>query len=77
MTAPTAPEDHAASSNGRAGTAPDIAGRLEELHEELRTGEQRLRELDTERERVRDTLLRIEGAILALKELSEPSSVPD
>ena len=74
MTATTAPEDIAAT-NGSAEpetTEAAIERRLGELQEELRTGQQRLRELDGERERVRDTVLRIEGAILALKELGEP-----
>ena len=59
-------------TNGRVETGvsgEDVARRLEELRSELRTGEERLRELDAERGRVRDTLLRIEGAILALQEL--------
>jgi predicted nuclease with TOPRIM domain len=43
--------------------------RLDELKRELRQGEERLRELDAERMRIHEALLRIEGAIVVLQEL--------
>ncbi len=43
--------------------------RLEDLRAELAQGEARLREIELERTRVRDTVLRIEGAIVVLQEL--------
>jgi hypothetical protein len=49
--------------------------RLAELRQELAIGEERLRALDTERERLRDTLLRINGAIVALTELLDEGKV--
>jgi len=53
--------------------------RLRTLEEEFRKGQQMLSELDQRRTEVRDTLLRIGGAIQVLKELSadrpEPAKV--
>ena len=43
--------------------------RLEALKAELAMGERRLRALDMERQSLRDTLLRIDGAIAVLEEL--------
>jgi len=43
--------------------------RLEELRQELSKGQKRLEMLDRERQEVRDTLLRISGAIQVLEEL--------
>ena len=43
--------------------------RLKTLNEEFRKGQQMLFELDQRRAEVRDTLLRISGAIQVLKEL--------
>ena len=43
--------------------------RREELREQLRVGEQRLRELDEERVQLQQTLLRIAGAAQVLDEL--------
>ena len=43
--------------------------RLEELKEELAKGQKRLETLDRERQDVRDTMLRISGAIQVLEEL--------
>ena len=63
----TMPE--ATHTNGRSAPADRVAQRLDELRNELRTGEDRLRELEAERTRVREVVLRIEGAILALEEL--------
>lgn len=52
-----------------------IERRVEQLRAEMRAGEERLRELDAERARIRDTMLRIDGAIMALSELaSRPES---
>jgi predicted nuclease with TOPRIM domain len=42
--------------------------RLEELKKEFELGQARLRELDTEQARTRETLLRISGAIQVLEE---------
>lgn len=44
--------------------------RLKTLEEEFRKGQQMLLELDQRRAEVRDTLLRIGGAIQVLKELA-------
>jgi len=46
-----------------------VEARLTELRGELKVGEERLRELDAEQGRLRETLLRIDGAMLALAEL--------
>jgi len=43
--------------------------RLEELKQELAKGQKRLEMLDHERQEIRDTLLRISGAIQVLEEL--------
>jgi len=43
--------------------------RLEELRQELAKGQKRLEMLDRERQEIRDTLLRISGAIQVLEEL--------
>jgi hypothetical protein len=48
-----------------------LEARLEELKRELALGEERLHTLDAEREMLRDTLLRLNGAIVALTELLE------
>jgi hypothetical protein len=48
--------------------------RIAQLRAELEKGEQRLRLLDRERQEVRDTMLRISGAIRVLEELLEQSS---
>jgi prefoldin subunit 5 len=47
--------------------------RLAQLRMELEKGQQRLRMLDRERQEVRDTMLRISGAIRVLEELLEHS----
>jgi prefoldin subunit 5 len=47
-----------------------VTTRLEELRKELEKGRQRLESLDRERQEVRDTMLRISGAIQVLEELS-------
>jgi predicted nuclease with TOPRIM domain len=46
--------------------------RLEELKKEYETGQTRLRELETETAYVRETLLRISGAIQVIQEMLEP-----
>jgi hypothetical protein len=43
--------------------------RLEALRAELAAGERRLRALEFERQSLRDTLLRVDGAIAVLEEL--------
>jgi predicted nuclease with TOPRIM domain len=75
MTAPTDGQARTAETNGTAtAIRDDIERRLEDLRGELRTGQERLRELDDERVRVRETVLRIEGAILALEDFRDPAS---
>ena len=49
---------------------PPLAKRLEELRQDWTTGQHRLESLDAERQRLRETLLRIAGAIQVLEELS-------
>jgi prefoldin subunit 5 len=50
--------------------------KLKELEEEYRKGQQMLAELDERRAEVRDTLLRISGAIQVLRELSASELQP-
>ena len=47
-----------------------MTDRLKSLEDEYRKGQQMLMDLDQRRVEVRDTLLRIAGAIQVLKELS-------
>ena len=47
-----------------------IHQRLQELRTELAKGEQQLERLDRERANIRDTVLRIQGAIQVLEELA-------
>jgi hypothetical protein len=55
-----------------------VAERLKTLEEEYRKGQQMLAELDQRRAEIRDTMLRIAGAIQVLKELSaEPEEAAD
>lgn len=56
-------------SDDRPPDASVLHARIEELKAEFATGERRLAELDVERTRVRDMMLRIEGAIVALEEM--------
>ena len=46
-----------------------MTNRLEELRRELEKGKQRLESLDRERLELRDTMLRISGAIQVIEEL--------
>jgi predicted nuclease with TOPRIM domain len=50
-----------------------LEARLTELEQEYQTGEQRLRDVDLQQARLRETLLRISGAIQVLHELLESS----
>lgn len=47
-----------------------VARRLEELRQDWTTGQRRLESLDAERQRLRETLLRIAGAIQVLEEIN-------
>ena len=51
-----------------------IQQRLQELRNELAKGERQIELLDRERDGVRDTILRIQGAIQVLEELSAADS---
>jgi hypothetical protein len=54
-----------------------LQARLAALQDELEIGERRLQELDVERNRVRDTVLRISGALQVLQELlGDPPVAP-
>ena len=53
-----------------------LAARLQELRGELARGEAQLAELDQRRAALRDTLLRISGAVQVLQELVEPQPAP-
>ncbi len=51
-----------------------LADRLEQLREEFRKGQQELASVERKRELIRDTLLRISGAIQVLEELQATQS---
>ena len=54
-----------------------LQARLEELKREFETGQARLRELEAEGARLRETMLRISGAIQVLEEeLSSTQAAP-
>lgn len=57
--------------NGRKPYSDTLASRLAELREEYSRGEEQLSDLERRRGHVRDTLLRISGAIQVLEELLE------
>lgn len=50
--------------------------RLGELRAELERGRHRLAEIEREHADVQSTVLRIEGAILVLEELTSPATAP-
>jgi predicted nuclease with TOPRIM domain len=54
-----------------------IQSRLEELKREYETGQARLRELESETAYVRETMLRISGAIQVIQELLEKHEQQD
>jgi predicted nuclease with TOPRIM domain len=51
--------------------------RLEELKKEFETGQARLRELEAEQAYLRETMLRISGAIQVLEEMLAEGAAPD
>lgn len=51
-----------------------VKKRLTELQAEFNKGQQKLQELENETAQLRNTLLRISGAIQVLKELSSPAA---
>jgi len=50
--------------------------RLSELRDEYKRGQQHLEVLDQQRQQIRDTLLRISGAIQVLEELLQQPAEP-
>jgi hypothetical protein len=53
-----------------------LANRMEQLQREYQVGQQRLHTLQTEAAELRDTLLRIEGAMQLAREMLQDSSSP-
>jgi prefoldin subunit 5 len=51
--------------------------RLHQLKKELQKGEQEMARLDQQRQQLRDTMLRIAGAIQVLEELSAKDGAPE
>jgi predicted nucleic acid-binding Zn-ribbon protein len=51
-----------------------VTNRLEDLKREFEKGKQRLEALDRERQELRDTMLRISGAIQVIEELLSQQS---
>ena len=54
----------------------DIETRLEELRREFERGRQHLENVERQRQELRDTLLRISGAIQVLEELQVDKAAP-
>ena len=54
-----------------------LEARLEELKREFETGQARLRELERQEAQLRDTMLRISGAIQVLEEALAQEAAPD
>ena len=55
----------------------ELQRKLDELKKEFEVGQNRLRELETEQSYVRETMLRISGAIQVLQELIDGSKQED
>jgi predicted nuclease with TOPRIM domain len=55
----------------------ELQRKLDELKKEYEVGQNRLRELETEQAYVRETMLRISGAIQVLQELIDGSNKED
>jgi predicted nuclease with TOPRIM domain len=53
-----------------------IQSRLESLRQEMSKGRERLQELEQQQQQLRDTLLRISGAIQVLEELESEALSP-
>jgi prefoldin subunit 5 len=51
--------------------------RLQQLRKELQKGEQEMARLDQHRQQLRETMLRIAGAIQVLEELTAPNAAGD
>jgi prefoldin subunit 5 len=51
--------------------------RLQQLRKELQKGEQEMARLDQHRQQLRETMLRIAGAIQVLEELTAPNGAAD
>ncbi len=54
-----------------------LEARLEELQKDFEVGEKRLRDLEAETVRLRETMLRISGAIQVVQELLNPPQAPN
>jgi predicted nuclease with TOPRIM domain len=50
-----------------------LMSRLEQLKTEFQSGETKLQDLDIQQSRLRETLLRISGAIQVLEEMLQPA----
>jgi predicted nuclease with TOPRIM domain len=54
-----------------------VQSRLDELRNEMNVGQQRMQDLERELARLRDTMLRISGAIQVLEELQAAAATAD